>query len=58
MKRAFPHYTEFKSWLKAKNEKKNIGFFFLGLHLQDMEVPRPEAESEVHLLAYVTLNCI
>ena len=43
---------------RQKMKKINIGFFFLGLHLQDMEVPRPEAESEVQQLAYVTLNCI
>lgn len=35
-----------------------IFFFFKWLQPQHMEVPRPEAESEVQQLAYVTLNCI
>ena len=29
-------------------------YFFLGLHLKHMEVPRLGVESEVELLAYVT----
>ena len=29
-------------------------FFFLGLHLQHMDVPRLEAESELRLPAYIT----
>ena len=33
---------------------RNIRFFFLGPHLQHLEVPRLGVESELHLLAHTT----
>ena len=32
--------------------------FFLGLHLQHMEIPRPGVESELQLLAYTTATAM
>ena len=37
---------------------KFILFFFLGLHLQHMEVSRPGVESELQLLAYATATAM
>ena len=46
---------------KKKNHKKNIiyiklFFFFLGLHLQHMELPRLGVKSKLQVLAYTTAH--
>ena len=47
----FPFLPSFFSFFRLL---VHSSFFFLGLHMQHMEVPRPGAESELQLLAYAT----
>ena len=52
------HWGKYKALSSAQKERAYSFFFFLGLHLQCMEVPRLGVELELQLPAYTTATAM